>query len=354
MPSRNPPPASRSKKIAPAPEAPKRRPTINDIARLAEVSKKTVSRVINRSPSVSEDTRARVEEVIRESGFAPDPQARGLAFRRSFLIGLAFDNPNPEYIVNMQTGMLDGLRGSGFELVVHPCDSAAPSFLDDLRAFVERQRLFGLVLTPSMSEDARVSEMLTSIGTAYVRVASVLLDAPEKMIVTHDRDGAVVVAVHLAELGHKTIALVTGPPNFRSSFERRVGLEEGLAQRGIKLAPKYIFQGDYRFASGVAAGEKLFAMKPRPTAIFAGNDEMAAGVLHAGRLAGLEAPRDFSMVGFDDFDIATKVWPPLTTVHSATRDFGRMAAEKLIGVAGKPADVTMRLVVRGSTGPAPR
>jgi LacI family transcriptional regulator len=353
MSARN-PPAARSKKASLSAEAPRRRPTINDVARMAEVSKKTVSRVINRSPAVSPETRLRVEKVISESGFAPDPQARGLAFRRSFLIGLAFDNPNPQYIVNMQTGMLDGLRGSGFELVVHPCNRASPSFMDDLRGFVERQRLFGVVLTPSMSEDARIPELLASVGSSYVRVASVLLDAPEKMIVTHDREGALLVGEHFAELGHKDIALVTGPATFRSSVERRGGLEAGLARHGLTLAEKFVMQGDYTFASGVTAGEKLFALKPRPTAIFATNDEMAAGVLQAGRLAGLEAPRDFSIVGFDDFDIATKVWPPLTTVRSATRDFGRMAAEKLIGAQSAPADVSMRLVTRSSTGKAPR
>src|SRR3954463_2115832 len=98
-----------------------RRATINDIARLANVSKKTVSRVINQSPFVKEATRAKIDAVIQQIGYAPDPQARGLAFRRSFLIGLIYDNPNAQYIVNIQDGVLDALRGSGFELVVHPC-----------------------------------------------------------------------------------------------------------------------------------------------------------------------------------------------------------------------------------------
>src|SRR5580692_1325162 len=98
------------------------RPTINDIARIAEVSKKTVSRVLNKSPFVSAPTRAKVEGIIERTGYKPDPQARGLAFRRSFLVGMVFDNPNPQYVVNMQQGILDGLRGSGLELVIHPCD----------------------------------------------------------------------------------------------------------------------------------------------------------------------------------------------------------------------------------------
>ena len=170
-------------------EGPRQRPTINDIARLSGVSKKTVSRVINASPYVQKDTRERVEAVIAETGYAPDPQARGLAFRRSFLIGLIYDNPNPQYVVNMQLGLLDGMRGSGFELVVHPCNRASETFLSDLRGFVERQRLFGVVLTPSVSEDERVAALLAEIGCEYVRIASVLLDKPEHMIETRDRVG---------------------------------------------------------------------------------------------------------------------------------------------------------------------
>ncbi|MEP6940007.1 MAG: LacI family DNA-binding transcriptional regulator, partial [Rudaea sp.] len=110
--------------------------TINDIARLAGISKKTVSRVINRSPLVRPDTREKVEALIRKHDYAPDPMARGLAFRKSFLIGMVYDNPNAEYVVNMQNGALDSLRGSSFELVVHPCDSRSADYIDGVRAFV--------------------------------------------------------------------------------------------------------------------------------------------------------------------------------------------------------------------------
>jgi LacI family transcriptional regulator len=343
-------PRPRQKTVA----SPERRPTINDIARLAKVSKKTVSRVINRSPSVSGDTRERIEKVINELGFAPDPQARGLAFRHSFLIGLIYDNPNPQYVVNMQSGLLDGMRGSGFELVVHPCDRAGASFLTDLKGFIQRQKLYGVVLTPSVSEDERAGALLAELGCKYVRIASVELDDPEHMLVTHDRLGGRAAALHLADLGHTHFAFISGPPTFRSSHERRIGFEAALTERGLKLPARHVFEGTYRFASGVKAGEKLFALKNRPTAIFAANDEMAAGVLHAARQAGLNAPADFSVVGFDDFEIATSVWPPLTTVHTPTRDFGRIAAEKLIGLEGKEApEADLRLIVRQSSGPPP-
>src|SRR5690349_2281448 len=161
---------------APAPGsdwAPGQRATINDIARLAGVSKKTVSRVINQSPFVKGETRARIDAVIQRIGYAPDPQARGLAFRRSFLIGLVYDNPNAQYIVNTQEGALDALRGSGFELVVHPCDRFSEDYIPGVRRFVERQKLHGVILLPPVSEDEALARVIREIDCQCVRLASV-------------------------------------------------------------------------------------------------------------------------------------------------------------------------------------
>ena len=303
--------------------------TINDIARLAEVSKKTVSRVINNSPFVKEETRKRVEAVIAEHGFTPDPQARGLAFRRSFLVGMIYDNPSPNYVVNMQQGVLDAVRGSGLELVVHPCNRAADSFLDEVRGFVVRQKLFGVVMPPSVSEDDRVVAILKEADCPYVRIASVSLDEPACMVVTHDSRGAARAARHLAGLGHRRIAFISGPDSFRSSHERGQGFREGLAEYGLSLDDACVRQGAYTFESGVEAAQSLLSIREPPTAIFAGNDEMAIGVMKAARDRGLDVPRDLSIVGFDDLPMASRVWPNLTTVRLPIRDMGRMAAEKL-------------------------
>lgn len=330
--------------------------TINDIARLAEVSKKTVSRVINNSPFVKEETRKRVEAVIAEHGFTPDPQARGLAFRRSFLVGMIYDNPSPNYVVNMQQGVLDAVRGAGLELVVHPCNRANDSFLTDVRNFIVRQKLFGVVMPPSVSEDDRVVAILKEADCPYVRIASVSLDEPACMVVTHDSRGAARAARHLAELGHRRIAFISGPDTFRSSHERGRGFAEGLAEHGLELDPAYVRRAAYTFESGVEAATELLALPQRPTAIFAGNDEMAIGVMKAARDAGLDVPRDLSIVGFDDLPMASRVWPNLTTVRLPIRDMGRMAAEKLTaGLRGlDPAtlvqpEVDPSLVVRDST-----
>lgn len=307
----------------------RKRSTINDIARIANVSKKTVSRVINDSPFVKDETRLKITTIIRELGFAPDPQARGLAFRRSFLIGMIYDNPTAQYIVSLQQGILDAMRGTIFELVIRPCNRAAPTFLQDMRHFVERQKLFGVILTPSVSEDDHIIRLLHEIDCPYVRIVSVSLDTPSTMVVTHDFSGAADAARHLADLGHEIIAHISGPATFRSAHERRRGFTEGLAERGLKLKHTYDREAAYTFESGHAAAADLLSLKPRPTAIFAGNDEMAAGVYKAARDLGLEIPKDLSVVGFDDSPVASRMWPLLTSVRLPIRDMGRMAAEKL-------------------------
>jgi LacI family transcriptional regulator len=331
----------------------RRRLTINDIARLADVSKKTVSRVINESPFVNAATRERVAAVIAEHSYVPDPQARGLAFRRSFLIAFIYDNPSPQYVVNAQQGILDALRGSGLELVVRPVNRQAPRFIEEMREFITRQKLAGAVMFPSVSEDEALVDLLRELECPYVRIAAISLDKPEAMIVSHDSIGAAAAALHLAAAGHKLIAHISGPKSFRSSHVRREGFKSGLEQSGLSLDPAYTEEGAYTFESGLACAERLLARSPRPTAIFAGNDEMALGVYQAARNRGLEIPRDLSVIGFDDSPIASRVWPLLTTVVLPIRVMGRIAASRLRGeidasdpIAGH--DMAPVLVVRDS------
>ena len=331
-----------------------RKPTMGDVARLAGVSKKTVSRVVNDSPQVNDATRAGIRELIRDIGYRPDPQARGFAFRRSYLVGLISDNPTPQYVVNVQLGILDVLKGTDFELVVHPCNRQSDSFIEDARKFVELQKLYGVVLTPSVSEDERLAEVLREIGCAYVRIASVALDMERRMIVTNDRVGGREAARHLANLGHSRIAVIAGRRSFRSAHERQSGFEDGLKEFGIRLPTDYVLQGDYTFESGLARGADLLDLDPPPTAVFAANDEMAAGVLQAVHVAGLNAPEDLSIVGFDDFETATRIWPRLTTAHTPARKIGRLAAQRLLAFGDEevppgPNQTVPELIVREST-----
>lgn len=332
-----------------------RKPTINDVAELASVSKKTVSRVINDSPLVNEATRKGIQGLIKDIGYRPDPQARGLANRRSYLVGMIYDNPTPQYVVNIQLGILDVLRNTGFELVVHPCDRKSDTFIEDARNFIEVQKLFGVILTPSVSEDERLAEVLREVGCAYIRIASVALDMERRMIVTNDRIGGREAARHLAKLGHTRIALIAGRRSFRSARERRAGFEEGLAEFGITLPSSYVLQGDYTFASGLALGTEILDLEPPPTAVFASNDEMAAGVLQALHVAGQTPPDSLSVVGYDDFETATRVWPRLTTVRTPTREIGTLAAQRLFefdedkSVKGGANETIPRLIERDST-----
>ena len=306
-----------------------RKPTMQDVAELAGVSKKTVSRIINNSPSVNAATRDAIQALILAIGYRPDPQARGLASKRSYLVGLITDNPTPQYVVNIQQGILDVIRQTGYELVVHPCDRKSETFLEDALGFIEVQKLYGVILTPSVSEDENLAEALRSAGCAYIRIASIALDMESRMIVTNDRVGGRYLADHLVSLGHERIAWVEGRRSFRSSTERIAGFMEALVDHGISVPEEYQLRGDYTFESGIAIGADLLDLDPPPTAVFAANDEMAAGILQALHVAGHTPPEALSVVGYDDFETATRVWPRLTTARTPARKIGRLAAERL-------------------------
>lgn len=330
--------------------------TINDVARLSGVSKKTVSRVINNSPLVGVETRERVQSVIKDTGYSPDPQARALAFRKSFLIGMIYDNPSPQYVVNMQRGILDTLQETSFQLVLHPCDRGDSDVHDRVERFVKQQKPHGVILSPSISEDDALCAQLRSLDCAYVRIASVEFDAPHQNIRTHDAKGAAQAARHLAEIGHRRIAHIHGLKSFRSANERLAGFREGLKEYGLSMPKKFIMEGAYDFKSGVACTEKLLKANPRPTAIFLGNDEMAVGAYQAIRMAGLRVPDDISVVGFDDTPMASRVWPPMTTVRLPIREMGSAAAKLLLDRASveqveERISFVPDLVVRHSTSP---
>jgi LacI family transcriptional regulator len=163
---------------------------------------------------------------------------------------------------------------------------------------------------------------------------------------------------YLIAQGHRRIGLITGPHGFRSSRERRQGFEDALAEAGIKLPRSLIADGNYTFESGISATQSLLDVSPRPTAIFASNDDMAAGVLLAARQRGLAVPEQLSIIGFDDQPLAARVWPPLTTVHWPMEAMGRSAALKLIADmidedndVEEPSMFVSTLVKRGSVAP---
>jgi LacI family transcriptional regulator len=305
-------------------------PTINDVAALAGVSKKTVSRVINQSPHLNIVTRTKVEAAIRELGFVPNPQARALALRRNFMIVLLHDNPNGQTVLNFQRGVLNAIQDSDLALVVKPVDRHSPNMLAEVQTFLERQRPLGALLLPPISENDALAKLCSGLGVRYVRVGSALLDDSEHCVASNDRAVVAEACRHLIAKGHRNIGLVRGPRGFRSSEEREAGFRAAMTEAGYMPDPSLCVEGTYRFDSGVAAGETLMAANPRPTAIFASNDEMAAGVMHVIHKMGLHVPNDISIIGFDDSPTASQIWPPLSTVRWPITEMGSAAARKLV------------------------
>ncbi|ESZ87720.1 MAG: LacI family transcription regulator [Blastomonas sp. CACIA14H2] len=330
------------------------KPTINDVARLAGVSKKTVSRVINRSPLLNAQTREKVEAVIADLGYVPNPQARALALRRNFLIGLIHDNPNAQMVLGVQEGILSAIRDTEFALVVRPVNRRSPDMLDDVRAFLDQQRLFGVLLLPPISENDALAALCDELGVSYVRMGSVRLDEDVHMVASNDREAVAKAVGYLVGQGHRRIGFVAGPEGFRSAAERALGYRDALDSAGVAIDETIMAEGNYTFETGIAAGEKLLAASPRPSAIFASNDEMAAGVLHAARSIGMSVPEDLSIIGFDDTAIAAHIWPPLTTVRWPIQAMARAAAIKLIDpveARDQPSHFLSDLIERASVAP---
>ncbi|MGN6691402.1 MAG: LacI family DNA-binding transcriptional regulator [Sphingopyxis sp.] len=307
-----------------------KQPTINDVAALAGVSKKTVSRVINRSEFISEKTRKAVQGAIDQLGFVPNPQARALAFRRNFLIALLHDNPNAQTVLNFQQGVLDAIKDSDLALLVRPVDRESDRMLDDVRIFLEKQRPIGAMLLPPISENDELAKLCEDLGVRYVRVGSALLDDAKHCVSSNDREVVGEAVRRLVALGHRRIGFVRGPVGFRSAAEREEGFREAMADAGLSLPDELYVPGNYRYAAGIEAGEKLLSLAPPPTAIFCSNDEMAAGVMSVAHGKGIAVPDDLSIIGFDDSPTATHIWPALSTVRWPIREMGTRAARTLV------------------------
>ncbi|WP_379554687.1 LacI family DNA-binding transcriptional regulator [Qipengyuania sp. DGS5-3] len=305
-------------------------PTINDVAALAGVSKKTVSRFINKSPLMSDATREKVSAAIKQLDYVPNPQARALALRRNFMIALLHDNPNGQTVLNFQKGVLSAIKDTELALAVRPVDRTSPELLNEIDSFLTKQRPLGVLILPPISERDDIVELCRRLDVAYMRIGSTALDEPAHCVASNDREVVHELTAALLAKGLKRIGFVRGPEGFRSPVERETGFRDAFADSGAALDESLMAQGNYRFESGLEAGRKLLDREDRPSAIFASNDEMASGVLHAAYSLGLKVPGDLEVVGFDDTATASHVWPTLTTVHWPIEEMGRLAAAKLV------------------------
>jgi LacI family transcriptional regulator len=329
------------------------RVTISDVAVAAGVSMKSVSRVINREPNVSPRLAAKVEAAIASLGYVPDFAARSLAGGRSFTIGILYQNPSPNYTMKLQTGAYRACRAQGYHLLIEHVATTRDDIADQLRGILLNARIDGFILTPPVSDCDAVLSVLEERGIPYVRVAPAGFPGRSPSVSIDDEAAAREIAEHLVGLGHRHVGIINGPPSHLAASARRKGLVDVLEAHDLP-APHEAY-GGFEFMSGIRAGLELLSAPNRPTAIFAGNDDSAAGVMAAAAQLGLKVPDDLSVAGFDDSWIALSVWPALTTIHQPIAEIAETAANLLIdrnGAMKTTGDVLLdfHLVIRGSTG----
>jgi LacI family transcriptional regulator len=329
------------------------------------VSIKTVSRVVNREPNVRDATRGKVEKAIAELNYHPNLSARNLASQRARLIALVYDDPasyeNPSggYVMRMQTGALSACRSADYRLVIYPCDIRKTTVGTELQEMLEHARPQGVVLAAPLSNMPRIVRAIVATGTPMVRLSPGTQGGAQYSVATNDREISAEMTRYLASLGHRRIAFVKGNPGHRAVGNRYLGYLDGLQQSGLEFAQRLVVDGDNSFASGEAAGESLLKRADPPTAIFAANDDMAAGVLRASTLLGVAVPGRLSVAGFDDTSLARHLCPTLTTIRQPLPRMAERAALVLIGNAHEESPllgaevVPATIEIRESTGPAP-
>lgn len=331
--------------------------TINHVAQRAGVSIKTVSRVVNNEPNVSPATREKVLKAVEELAYQPNPSARSLAGKRTFVLGLLYDNPSANYVIDVQNGALAASRAQGYDLLIHPCDHRSPTLIQEVTGLLDQSRVDGLILTPPLSDLSALLELLVASKLPFVRIAPAVDKHLSPYVATNDRDAAYQMTQQLLALGHQRIGFICGHPDHQAVAGRYQGYSAALRDHGMEVQEGYVVQGYNSFESGEQAARKLLALTPRPTAIFAANDDMAAGTMMVAHQLGLNIPNDISVAGFDDTPVAHQIWPSLTTVRQPIQTMAQTAAELLLTqVQGKKlpsADTELEssLILRDSTGP---
>ncbi|MGH8444788.1 MAG: LacI family DNA-binding transcriptional regulator [Solimonas sp.] len=319
--------------------------TIREVAARAGVSPMTVSRVINNGANVTDTTRAAVTAAIKELNYSPNPAARRLAGSEAFRIGLLYNNPSAAFLSEFLVGALDECSKSGRQLVIEKCGITPAAE----RAAIQKLLQGGirnLILPPPLCEARPVLDEIRKAGATAVIVGSGAASAEFPTVRMDNYKAAREMTAYLLSLGHRRIGFIRGNPNQSVSAQRLQGFVDALSEAGIAPVDGPVEAGLFSYQSGLAAAEKLLARKPRPTAIFAANDDMAAAALSVAHRMGLQVPAQLSVVGFDDGPIAATVWPALTTVRQPIAAMARAAVDLLIGDAkprgGVPAQRLLR------------
>ncbi len=328
---------------------------LEDVAKAAGVSPKTVSRVLNNEENVRGPTREKVLAAMAAMDYRPHLSARSLASNRSYLVAALYDNPSSNYLTEIQTGVLDACDEHHYSMMVRPLPAESPDFVERVDALIAHHRPDGFVLTPPITEHPQLLAHLRERGVPYASVSPVQRASAIGAFIDEPQAAREMVG-HLLSLGHRRIAHVIGHPAHGASGWRLAGYRDALAAAGLPYDPALVVEGDFSFGSGVTAARVLFSLTDRPTAVFAANDDMAAGVIWAAGEHGLAVPRDVSVCGFDDTPISRQIWPTLTTIRQPSREMGRIAALQLLASLrgrgeGHMVQLPFSLQVRESTAP---
>lgn len=330
-------------------------PTIIDVARHAGVSIKTVSRVMNKEPTVHADTRARVQAAVAALNYRPQLSARSLAGARSFLIGLLYYDPSAAFVAGFQQGATLGCREAGRHLVVESLQQDGADVQAQIESMLAALRPDGMILAPPLCDNPLILQTLRDNRTPCVLISPAGEGHGLPLVRMDDELAAEELTNLLISLGHVNIAFIEGDQS--ASERRRRGYERALEAHRIAFDPGLVMPGAFDFDSGVVAAQALFALPRPPTAIFAANDDMALGALTAAQRLGIAVPADVAIVGFDDSRAASLVWPQLTTVRQPLAEMAMAAVAMLLSGDVKldpahPAPLRVlphEVIVRGST-----
>ena len=335
--------------------------TIVEVAARAGVSIKTVSRVVNREPNVRDSTREKVEAAIAALGYRPNPSARGLAGNRSYSIGLLYQAPREfGYVRNVLDGVMAACEAEDYSLLMCPCSDEVD--LAALERFIAQTRIDGAVLTAPICDSLAVTSLLEEQGVPFGQLAPSAHHGDWLSAQADDERASFELTEYLFALGHERIGFIKGHPAHGSSRKRLAGFTRAMEERGRALDPTLVRQGYFEFESGKTCAAELLSLPERPTAIFASNDDMAAGVVFVAREFGIDVPEQLSVVGFDDSMVAERTWPPLTTVRqpvttmadALTRNLIRRLRGQSVEADETDAHYECELVVRDSAGPSPQ
>lgn len=324
--------------------------TIAQIARMAGVSKTTVSRVLNKKPDVNPKTRKRIEELIAKYDFNPNAYAKAVSGQKSNTVALVipydenyiFANP---YYSEMIRGVSGAVKQRGYHLIL------TYSKNDDYVPMIKQKRADGLIIISPGKSHTEVIKKLKALEVPFVSTAEIPGMPDVHSILTDDFGGACDAMEYLVSLGHRKIGFISGPDILASSIDRQKGYRHILEKYGIPYEERFVVSGDTSAKSGYQAMERL--IREKITAVFAGSDLMAIGAVSAIVKSGRRVPEDISVVGFDGLPITEYLNPPLTTVKQPTFEKGRKAAELLLDlIAGKEMKqndvMPVKLVIRDS------